>query len=361
MRNPPAIFLAVALTGLAFALPAAPADAGPREPTWFTQSEKLYGIAVPFGSEVQETAPNAAVIRSQNGTLLRIQTAPGSKQALTEMAAKLESVYLGPSKTWTAKLAQEEATVGGLPALTTIYEGSKLRSKALIVRGAKTDFVFIYSAPLESYNDRIPELDWMLQNFRPSAAETMAAGSIKAPVPASRAAALPTLPQEVHHFSEEDIGYSVAFPGDWTATRVSPAAVLLGGREGTDAYYSTVGIQNVQPPEASSPQEAMKMVVEALKSELAAKAEDVQYSDEGPIAYEKKDLSLKAHQFVVSYKEDGRRYKQWTLIVPRPNESVVHLWSYRAPEPQFEVFRPIADAIRQSWRIEVAAAGETVH
>ena len=54
--------------------------------------------------------------------------------------------------------------------------------------------------------------------------------------------------KDIGQFGERDIGYTVAFPGDWTATRLSPAVVLLSGREGTDAYYATVGIQNVHDP-----------------------------------------------------------------------------------------------------------------
>jgi hypothetical protein len=164
------------------------------------------------------------------------------------------------------------------------------------------------------------------------------------------------MPAEVAHFSEREIGYSIAYPGDWTASRPNPAAVLIGGRAGTDAYYATVGLQNVQPPKASGTQEAMATVLAGLKTELMTKAKDVSFSDEGPMIYEKRGVTLKAFQFVVTYNDANRRYKQWTVIVPRPSETVIHVWSYRAPENQFDVYRPIAEAIRQSWRIEVASA-----
>ena len=105
----------------------------------------------------------------------------------------------------------------------------------------------------------------------------------------------------------------------------------------------------------------MAAVLAGLKTELLAKARDVRYFDEGAVAYEKQGLRLKAHQFVVSYEDGGRRYKHWTMIVPRPSGTVIHVWSYRSPEKQFDIFRPIADAIRQSWRIDVASAEAQIH
>ncbi len=330
---------------------------------WYTQPAKLYGIAVPPGATIEEASPNAAVIRSPHGYVLRMQHAPQSDIGLPDMAAKLESLYLGPAKTWSTKLSQKNTTVGGLTALEAVYEGSNIRSKAIIARGAKTDFVLIFSAPGEAYDTRIRDFSWMLDNFRPAAGEvTVAAAAEPATLPAEPKAATPavaplaTLPEDVGQFGERDVGYTVAFPNDWMATRLNPAAVLLSGREGSDAYYATVGIQNIQPPKAGGSQEAMAIVIAGLKSELSEKARDVRYFDEGSLAYEKKDLTLKAHQFVVTYIDGDQRYKQWTMVLPRPSGTVIHVWSYRAPETQFDIYRPIADAIRQSWRIDVPQA-----
>jgi len=374
MRSSPAIFsaLVLALGAVAYSPTVLAADS--QQAVWYTQQAKLYGIAVPPGANIEEVAPNAAVIRSQHGYVLRMQHAPLSDLSLPEMAAKLESLYLGTGKTWASKLSEKNATIGGLPALEAVYDGSNIRSKAIIARGAKTDFVLIFSAPGDAYTTRIRDFDWMLDNFRPAAGEmTVAAATPEptAPAPAATAsvataepkaespkaikaaAPLATLPEDVAQFSEKDIGYTVAFPGDWVATRLNPAAVLLSGREGSDAYYSTVGIQNIQPPKAGGPQEAMAIVIAGLKSELSEKAKEVRYFDEGPMFYEKKDLTLKAHQFVVTYIDGGQRYKQWTMVLPRPSGTVIHVWSYRSPENQFDIYRPIADAIRQSWRIDV--------
>ena len=334
-----------------------------QQAVWYTQPAKLYGIAVPPGAAIEETTPNAAVIRSPHGYVLRMQHAPQSDISLPDMAAKLETLYLGPAKTWSTKLSQKNTTVGGLAALEAVYEGSNIRSKAIIARGAKTDFVLIFSAPGEAYDTRIRDFGWMLDNFRPAAGEVPVA---KAAEPAASTeepkAATPTvaplaaLPEDIGQFGERDIGYTVAFPGDWMATRLNPAVVLLSGQEGTDAYFATVGIQNVQPPKAGGPQEAMAIVIAGLKSELSEKARDVRYFDEGSLSYEKKDLTLKAHQFVVTYSDGDQRYKQWTMVLPRPSGTVIHVWSYRAPEKQFDIYRPIADAIRQSWRIDVPQA-----
>ena len=348
------------LSTIVFVIAVAGSASAAQQAVWYNSPSKLYGIAIPPNAKAQQLSNNTLMIQSQNGYKVRLQTgAVNSKFDLNAMAAKLESLYLGEDKTWRSKLAHTATSISGLDAVTMIYEGSKIRSKAVIARGTKDDFVLIFTAPSDTFNDQVRDFDWMLANFRPAASEVKVSRAEKRPNKSP--APLSTMPDDVSRFAERAFGYSVAYPGDWTVTRLSPAAVLISGKEGTQAYYATVGIQNIQPPSATGPQQAMAAVLAGLKTELLAKARDVRYFDEGAVAYEKQGLRLKAHQFVVSYEDGGRRYKQWTMIVPRPSGTVIHVWSYRSPEKQFDIFRPIADAIRQSWRIDVASAEAQIH
>ena len=73
----------------------------------------------------------------------------------------------------------------------------------------------------------------------------------------------------------------------------------------------------------------------------------------GPIIYENNGLRLQGHQFLVAYIQGGQRFKQWTVVVPRPAGTVVHVWSYTAPDGLFPVFRPVAEAMRKTWAIHV--------
>ncbi len=345
---------------IVFVIAAISSAAAAQQAVWYNSPSKLYGIAIPPGAKAQQLSNNTLMIQSQSGYTVRLQTgAIDSKLDLNAMTAKLETLYLGDDKTWRTKLAHTATTIGGLDAVASVYDGSKIRSKAVIARGAKDDFVLIFTAPSDTFNEKVRDFDWMLANFRPAASEVKVSRAKKSPNKSP--APLSTMPDDLSRFAERAFGYSVAYPGDWTVTRLNPAAVLISGKEGTEAYYATVGIQNIQPPSATGPQHAMAAVLAGLKTELSTKARDVRYFNEGAVAYEKQGLRLKAHQFVVSYEDAGQRYKQWTMIVPRPSGTVIHVWSYRSPEKQFDIFRPIANAIRQSWRIDVASAGSAIH
>ncbi len=127
--------------------------------------------------------------------------------------------------------------------------------------------------------------------------------------------------------------------------------MTFSGRQGTEAFYAVVSIQNVEPPSASDSGQATAAVVSDLKSQWAAGATDVGYFGEGPITYENNGLRLQGHQFLVVYTEGGQRFKQWTVVVARPAGTVVHVWSYAAPDGLFPVFRPVAEAMRKTWVI----------
>jgi hypothetical protein len=345
---------------IVFVIAAVGSASAAQQAVWYNSPSKLYGIAIPPNAKAQQLSNNTLMVRSQNGYTVRLQTgAVNSKIDLNAMAAKLESIYLGEDKTWRAKLAHTATSVSGLDAIAMIYDGSKVRSKAIIARGAKDDFVFIFTAPSETFNKQVRYFDWMLANFRPAASEVKVSRAEKRPNKSPER--LSTTLDDISHFADHSFGYSVAYPGNWSVTRLSPAALLISGKEGTQAYYATVGIQNIQPPSATGPQHAMAAVLADLKTELSAKARDVRYFDEGAVNYEKQGLRLKAHQFVVTYEDDGQLYKQWTMVIPRPTGTVIHVWSYRSPEKQFDIFRPIADAIRQSWRIDIASAESQIH
>ncbi len=62
---------------------------------------------------------------------------------------------------------------------------------------------------------------------------------------------------------------------------------------------------------------------------------------------------MQGHQFLVAYTQGGQPFTQWTVVVPRPAGTVVHVWSYTAPDGLFPVFRPVAEAMRKTWAIDV--------
>ena len=70
------------------------------------------------------------------------------------------------------------------------------------------------------------------------------------------------------------------------------------------------------------------------------------------MTYAKGGLILAGRQFVASYEHNGRRFRKWALVLPRPDGEVAHIWSYTAPVEQFDTYRPVAEQMLNSLKIE---------
>jgi hypothetical protein len=256
---------------------------------------------------------------------------------------------------WSVKLGERATSIGGLPALETGYEGSGTRVRVFIVRGRKTDFVFMFFAPPRIFDKVMPNFDWVLQNFQ-LASDELPSGQTEP----ARAAPKPTPPQASasadRRFSDRELGYAIDYPGDWEMEKPTQFSTIFSGRRGTEAYYATVRIQNVKPQTASGPKQAMVGVLGDLKAKLAAGAAELAYLAEGPFLYDRRGVRLEGHQFMVAYVNEGQRFRQWTVVMPRSSGTVTHIWSYASQDRRFDVFRPVAEEMLRSWTLDVAQA-----
>ena len=137
-------------------------------PGTYRDPKSRFVIAVPPDAQVSEkSGEDKVAIESRKGYRITLQMGP-SKPAvsLPDMARKLEPLHLGPSKVWSAKLGEHETSIGALPALESIYEGSGTRVRLFIMRGRQTDFVFMFFAPPRIFDNMTPIFDWVLQNFQ---------------------------------------------------------------------------------------------------------------------------------------------------------------------------------------------------
>lgn len=138
---------------------------------------RKFTLAIPPGMEVFERGETVQVsIRSRQGYKINVQTGDAKpKVSLVQMTAKLEAQYLGPGKPWSQKTNQRTLSVAGLAANETIYEGAGTRVRVVIARGEKSDFVFMFFAPRETYESLASKFDWILANFQPNPAEQLTA------------------------------------------------------------------------------------------------------------------------------------------------------------------------------------------
>ena len=309
---------------------------------------RKFTLAIPPGMEVFERGETVQVsIRSRQGYKINVQTGDARpKVSLVQMTANLEAQYLGPGKPWSQKTNQRTMSVAGLAANETIYEGAGTRVRVVIARGEKSDFVFMFFAPRETYESLASKFDWILANFQPNPAERLtAAGGGPSPGAGAKTGIAPK------RFAEPGYGYSIQYPGDWVVTQSSANTAIFSGKKGTDAFHAIISIQNVKPPEAKTPAQAALRALADLKASLSREASSVVFVGEQPLTYKNENLSLEGRQIIVTYTFAGERYRKWALVVPRPSGTVAHIWSYTAPDSQFRTFRPFADAMLKSWTI----------
>ncbi|MDP6787973.1 MAG: hypothetical protein QGI13_12680, partial [Rhodospirillales bacterium] len=181
-----------------------------------------------------------------------------------------------------------------------------------------------------------------------------------APAPAAPKPAPPQASNTAdRRFADRKLGYAIDYPGDWMMEKSSTYTALFSGRQGTEAYYATVRIQNVKPRTASDPKQAVVGVVGDLKAKLSAGAEKLTYLAEGPFLYDRSGVRLEGHQFMVAYVNEGQRIRQWTVVMPRSTGTVTHIWSYATDDRRFDIFRPIAEQMLGSWNLDLAPAAQS--
>lgn len=152
-------------------------------------------------------------------------------------------------------------------------------------------------------------------------------------------------------FADPGLGYTVAYPDSWIAARESPFLVVFSGREGTEAYRAIVSIENVKPPGAVSPTAATAAVLADFKMRLVRTVPDIRTEAETPIFRGAGDKRVEGSQFLVHYSHGGEMFRKWVVIMRRTSAPVVHIWSYTAPRDRFDLFRPVAEAMLESWTI----------
>ncbi len=347
----------------------------PAAPSVYKQAERGFMLVAPPGATIEERVPGQQIaIQSRKGYALNVQVGDANPDRTTaSMFASLESKYLGEGRPWDRKTAKRELKVAGLPATEATYEAASTRTKVVIARGLKTDFVFMFFAPIMHFEKLSGDYEWILAGFRPAPNERPETPTAAPPVVSSAPAEVPPLRAQstpmvtpsgrkspvndsvlpdVNVFAEPGYGYRIEFPSQWVLEKASAFTNVISGPAGSPAYEAIVAVQNVQPESDNASAQAVVRVIADLKNRLRSQARDVQFFGEKPITYEKHGKRLDGAQFVANYGHAGRDFRKWALVLPRSSGSIVHVWSYTAPLDSFDAHRPVAEAILHSLHIQ---------
>ena len=347
------------------------------KPVAYQDPQRGFMLVAPPGARfVEREGDNQITIQSRKGFAINLHTGDANPAITTyQMFAKLEAGYLGEGKPWSTKTSQNEAVIAGLPAVVGTYDAGSTRTKVVIARGQKTDFVFMFFAPASNFEQLQTEFDWVMTSFRPAPSERpaeaptpIAENPTPAPAPL-RAEATPsaapagrpapvmtqvpdTVPTGMQVFAESGYGYRVSYPMEWQLEKVSAFTNVFSGKLGTPAYDAIVSMQNVKPHGVAAAEAVTNAAFNDLKTTLTQQAGAVDIVGEKAVTYAKGGLVLAGRQFVASYEHNGRRFRKWALVLPRPDGEVAHIWSYTAPVEQFDTYRPVAEQMLNSLKIE---------
>ena len=108
-----------------------------------------FEIAIPPNVEIiEDKGGDRLSVRSRKGFVINIQSGDRKAEYTEEvMFGILEQQYLGAGKPWNRKLDQNTVEIGGIVSRQVVYNGPNTRSRVIITRGVKTDFVFMFFAP----------------------------------------------------------------------------------------------------------------------------------------------------------------------------------------------------------------------
>lgn len=312
----------------------------------YTHPIRGYTIAIPPRAQVlerDEKNPQIS-IRSRKGYMVSLQTGPTKTDVpLADMTLKLEAKYLGKGKPWSHKGKQKHKQLSGLPAIEGHYEGANTRARVDIIRGPRTDHVFIFFAAEKEYPSLIHEYEWMLSHFRPGPDD------IKKP--------RVTLSSNSSVFNKQGYGYSIQYPEEWTQSVPSRMTAMFSGKEGDAAYSAIVSVQNVAPPGASTSGDAADLALSGLMGSLQQSVQKLRYINERPWEYDRAGHRLPGREVVVAYTHAGQEFIKRIIVIPRPYQNLAHIWSYTAPVSIFETFAETADRMLQSWEIIASEQG----
>jgi hypothetical protein len=128
--------------------------------------------------------------------------------------------------------------------------------------------------------------------------------------------------------------------------------VVISGRKGTPAYFATINIQNIYSKVGTADiTEATQDVVAGLKRQFRKADPSVSFPGQGAYTYSQQGLILHGLQFTILYERDGERFRQWTVVLARPDNTIVHVWSYAAPEDRYDRFGAIAGKMLETWKL----------
>jgi hypothetical protein len=195
---------------------------------------------------------------------------------------------------------------------------------------------------------------WVILNIRLKAIESGVSSTKKLPekninlVTADSAINLPK------KFTNHDSGYSIQYPGNWDYQQPDAATVVIGGKQGTKSFDSTVNIQTVLTKESGGKYQSIKQLLDNLKKQAQEFTKNTQFYIENSITIDERPdrPAMKGLYTELTFTNNGKKYQQLVFVFLRPDKKVFYIWTFTSPVFMFNTDYPIAKAMFSSWLLK---------
>lgn len=309
-----------------------------------------YFVAIPPGAIVEHRDQVRGIaMKSRKGYLITLQTGPAKiGTPLPELMSRLEQRYLGNGRPWSRKLGEQPGRLAGFESFEAMYEGAGSKVRVVVTRGPRLDYAFIFIAPPQEFPKLESDFNWVLQSFRPSQGSDNAETS-----PQGGDGLVEIMQGKTRQMPDNGLGFTIDYPQSWVVEQGNGASVIISGRKGTPAYFATINIQNTRPSVAEADlTQATQNVVSDLKNQLKNAGPNVRFPGQGAYVYSRQGVTLHGLQFTVEYERSGQSFRQWSVVLARPDNDIVHVWSYAAPQAAYDRYGAIAGKMLESWTLQ---------
>lgn len=155
-------------------------------------------------------------------------------------------------------------------------------------------------------------------------------------------------------FTNKNSGYSIQYPGNWDYQQPDPATVVIGGKQGTKSFDSTVNIQTVLTKESGGKYQSTKQLLDNLKKQAQEFTKNTQFYIEDSITIEERPdrPAMKGLYTELTFTNNGKKYQQLVFVFLRPDNKVFYIWTFTSPVFMFNTDYPIAKAMFSSWLVK---------
>jgi hypothetical protein len=153
-------------------------------------------------------------------------------------------------------------------------------------------------------------------------------------------------------YQNRESRYSIQYPGNWEADSTEQGLVVFNGPKDTPSFYSTINIQTILTKKNGGEYASIGDFIKDIKKQARLQSKETKFLNQTPYLLPRGTLEpLKGESFEFIYTYQHVTFKQWQIVLLRPDNQVFYAWAYTSPLDQYDNDLNIAKAMLSSWTI----------